>query len=385
METYFAPPERKSMEQIRESSERIANDHLALAMLNGFGGIVMILNEQRQLLTVNSNLLKMLQLTDKDSLLGLRPGEAIDCVHSADCINGCGTGIYCRNCGAVKCVMEVLKTNRASEGECLLNLGPDGAISMEFAIRAFPIDICDEHLIVVLLRDISTEKFNEAIEQTFFHDIMNTIQGMAGYANLFEFSQPVEYPELAQKIKLLSERLTEEVNFQRMVRKATSDEHDVPLQEVNMAEIASKLYKSYGEYWETQGRFLEIMPISKNLLVKSDPILIYRILTNMIKNAMEAIQKNDKVEVSCKTKDGSIVWEVWNQGVIPKDTASRIFQRFFSTKGSRGRGLGTYSMKLFGEHYLGGKIDFTTSEEEGTVFSFILPPQTGNKNQSLYS
>lgn len=39
----------------------------------------------------------------------------------------------------------------------------------------------------------------------------------------------------------------------------------------------------------------------------------------------------------------------------------RIFQRSFSTKGAKGRGLGTYSMKLFGETYLGGQVSFRSS------------------------
>ena len=46
---------------------------------------------------------------------------------------------------------------------------------------------------------------------------------------------------------------------------------------------------------------------------------------------------------------------------------SRIFQRSFSTKGSPGRGLGTYAMKLFGESVLGGQVDFETGAE-GTTF-----------------
>jgi sensor histidine kinase regulating citrate/malate metabolism len=49
-----------------------------------------------------------------------------------------------------------------------------------------------------------------------------------------------------------------------------------------------------------------------------------------------------------------------------------MFQRSFSTKGSD-RGLGTYSMKLLGERYLHGEVEFTTSQEEGTTFRLILP------------
>ena len=68
------------------------------------------------------------------------------------------------------------------------------------------------------------------------------------------------------------------------------------------------------------------------------------------------------------------VWDVWNSGVIPSNIQNRIFQRHFSTKASVGRGLGTFSMKLFGEKYLKGKVSFLSSVEKGTTFTFKLAP-----------
>ena len=68
-----------------------------------------------------------------------------------------------------------------------------------------------------------------------------------------------------------------------------------------------------------------------------------------------------------------IIWEIWNNGFIPADVQKRVFQRHFSTKATFGRGLGTFSMKLFGEHYLKGKVSFDSSESNGTTFRFRLP------------
>ena len=50
----------------------------------------------------------------------------------------------------------------------------------------------------------------------------------------------------------------------------------------------------------------------------------------------------------------------------------QIFQRSFSTKGP-GRGLGTYSVKLFTEQYLKGKVGFESLEGKGTTFFVSLP------------
>jgi C4-dicarboxylate-specific signal transduction histidine kinase len=63
---------------------------------------------------------------------------------------------------------------------------------------------------------------------------------------------------------------------------------------------------------------------------------------------------------------------VWNAGVIPAAVAPRLFERFFSTKGP-GRGHGTWAMRLLAERVLEARIEHTTSREEGTWFSLVLP------------
>ena len=64
---------------------------------------------------------------------------------------------------------------------------------------------------------------------------------------------------------------------------------------------------------------------------------------------------------------------VSNPEIMPQEVQFQIFQRSFSTKGEVGRGIGTYSMKLFGERYLGGKVDFVSYSPEGTTFRLSLP------------
>ena len=64
---------------------------------------------------------------------------------------------------------------------------------------------------------------------------------------------------------------------------------------------------------------------------------------------------------------------VHNGEVIPPEVQARIFQRSFSTKARHGRGLGTYSMKLFGERHLGGEVSFKSTPQAGTEFAIVLP------------
>jgi len=61
---------------------------------------------------------------------------------------------------------------------------------------------------------------------------------------------------------------------------------------------------------------------------------------------------------------------------IPPESRPQIWRRTFSTKG-RGRGLGTYGMKLFAENYLEGEVGFSSDEINGTEFFLRLPPAVG--------
>ena len=106
---------------------------------------------------------------------------------------------------------------------------------------------------------------------------------------------------------------------------------------------------------------------------QADLSLLLRVLSNMITNALEATAEAGVVRVRAERTDNGLSFSVWNEGTIAADVALRVFQRNFSTKGGAGRGIGTYSMKLFGEKILGGKVSFTTSPEAGTTFTLSLP------------
>lgn len=96
----------------------------------------------------------------------------------------------------------------------------------------------------------------------------------------------------------------------------------------------------------------------------------------MIINACEATQIGKTIKIWTEEQNNFISFCVWNDSEIPKDISLRIFQRNFSTKNKVGRGIGTYSMKHFGETILGGKVNFVTSKFDGTTFSFTLPKKS---------
>jgi signal transduction histidine kinase len=71
-------------------------------------------------------------------------------------------------------------------------------------------------------------------------------------------------------------------------------------------------------------------------------------------------------------RDDGVQFSVRNPGVIPPEVQLQLFQRSFSTKGAN-RGLGTYSVKLLTERYLGGRVWLNSNPDDGTVFHVWYP------------
>ena len=101
--------------------------------------------------------------------------------------------------------------------------------------------------------------------------------------------------------------------------------------------------------------------------------MLLRVMTNMLMNAFEATETGGEVKLDVVSDNDTISFSVWNKECIPENIQQRIFQQYFSTKNGNGRGFGTYSIKLIGEQFLGGRVSFTSLESQGTVFRFELP------------
>ncbi len=93
---------------------------------------------------------------------------------------------------------------------------------------------------------------------------------------------------------------------------------------------------------------------------------------------MKSTPKSAEHRIIVKTtqdQDGSLKFQVSdNGGGMSEETKRKIFASFYSTKGSRGTGLGLMvTSKIVMEH--GGAISFDSQEGMGSTFTIMLPPR----------
>jgi signal transduction histidine kinase len=112
-----------------------------------------------------------------------------------------------------------------------------------------------------------------------------------------------------------------------------------------------------------------------------DPNGIHNLLCNLVGNAIDACRFDpcpDKpghtVIIRCFLNEtGATVFEVEDDGAgIPENLNHKVFQEFFSSKGTEGTGIGLLVVQKVAEEH-GGNVTFVSKPGHGTVFTVTLP------------
>jgi K+-sensing histidine kinase KdpD len=371
--TDFATIERASRETIYESFSAVSNKTLLPEVLDAIPNICIIINQGRQIVFANRALLTFMGADDQLSVCGLRPGEALSCLHADETPAGCGTTDYCEICGSANAI------SRSNEGhessyDCRMTRH-DGQV-LDLRVWTTPLSIEGKQYTVMTMVDVSDEKRRRMLERVFFHDILNTAGAIRGFCELLTKRPPDQFEKVRSRIERLSTRLIAEIDAQKALTDAENKELFLDLAEVETDNLLFQVVDQHGDGVDSRNPVVEIDPKSDRVVFKSDPALLRRVIGNLLKNAIEASGQEEAVTIgSYRTREG-VEFRVHNKGSIPRDVQLQVFQRSFSTKGT-GRGLGTYSAKLLTERYLKGKISFASSPESGTTFKATYPLDLG--------
>jgi len=346
----------------------IAGNPLICRLLDAALEALVILNRERQIVFANKALTLLANAGDPRALCGLRPGEALDCVHAFEKEGGCGTTEFCRTCGAVNAILKS-HTGKTDIQECTISRSDGSALDLR--VKAAPISIDGEDYTLFSAIDISDEKRRKALERIFFHDLLNTAGALNGFSEFLQ-APSEETERVVKSIRALSKRLLEEIAAQRELLAAEGNELVVDPGFVNGMECIESIVSQYEAEPYRKRCVIRIDPSSSRVTFKTDHVLLRRVIGNLLKNAVEASKDGDVVTVGCFSGPGTVEFRIHNPAAMPEEVRPQVFQRSFSTKGS-GRGLGTYSAKLLTERFLKGRISFTSSPDGGTLFRVIYP------------
>lgn len=368
--TCFAPAERIEIEAIRRQTEVFLGMHCS-RLMDAVSTILLVLNGQRQAIFGNRSCLEFLGMT-LEQLQGQRVGELFNCIHAKENAGGCGTTEFCANCGAVRAILTGLAGARDLR-QCRMLRHKDRRVqALDLAVSTDPYLVEGEQFLVVSIADVSHEVRRRALEHIFFHDVLNVAGGLRGIAELLRAEAPKNLHREADVLFSSLDYLVDEIMSQKDLMAAENNELNPRMGEMDSVEFLKAVAESYASIPVARGIALLLDPDCEDFRLNSDPVLLRRVVGNMLKNAIEASREGQTVRLGCRRESREAVVWVHNQGFIPREAQLQIFNRSFSTKG-QGRGLGTYSILLLTERYLKGRVQFESDPETGTLFQVSLP------------
>jgi len=205
-DTYFASPDRTGKKELASEIAIANNNPVMTGLLHSISGLLAVLDENRQVIALNSSFLNFLGIEDQTGVLGLRPGQIVNCIHGNEKPAGCGTTKYCASCGAAIAIVTSLGQNTPVERICALTAKRgDTTVEISLLVRSHPIKVDNKRFLLLFLQDITILEQRAALERTFFHDFNNMLSGLVGLGKLLSGNENDK--NLANKILEVSLRL----------------------------------------------------------------------------------------------------------------------------------------------------------------------------------
>jgi len=359
---------------LRDAIEFASTSPIINAVLHSVGGALAVLDERQRVIALNESFLRLTGAIDPTDVLGLHLGEAVSCVHAIDGPDGCGSGSYCATCGAAMATRESEARGRPVEKDCELTSERDQQEHVaDLRVRAAPLHLDGKHFTVLFLRDVSSEKRRAALETVFFHDVGNIVAGLSGASELLVRGDQPDARELVDYIRHASSRLEREFRLQKALSSAGADTHRASRDTLPVDMLLQEIRSFFSQHPVSKDRSLHLDHVEPGLRISTDASLLVRALTNMLTNAFEATEPGGTVSLWTEEDDSAVSFHVWNEAAMNEEEVRHVFEKDYSTKEQLGRGTPAFAIRLIGEQFLGGKVAFTTSPIEGTVFTLRIP------------
>ena len=295
--------------------------------------------------------------------------EGLHCPHGIRSSDRCEFAEDCNLCSLHK-IADAAYQGASLGQNCRFIATDRETIELRFHATPASVDDVSGH-VLVSAQDITVECRNQLLAQLFFHDLLNTAGGLHGMAQLI-YSAPDCAAELKDDLCSIAESLVEELHQYRLLLDQDNEKLELLLQPASAAALLHDVTQTYLHHSACLNRHIVIAPSSIDFTFETDLTLMHRILGNLVKNALEACAAGDTIELGARREHGFNLFWCHNPQIIPPSMQRHLFLRSFSTKGA-GRGLGTYSVKLLTEHYLGGHVTLQSEAGTGTRFELAFP------------
>jgi two-component system sensor histidine kinase HydH len=207
------------------------------------------------------------------------------------------------------------------------------------------------------------------------HEIRNPLSSLDIHVQLLEEDLGALAPQMREQLTARLEIIHGELhrletivgNFLRLAGPSALD-----LEPVEVLKIVTHVCELLRP--EAAAREIVICPRAPESLpeITADPVRLTQALMNLVINAMQAVERKGRIEVSAALADGGVSLTVRDDGPgIPAEKLASIFDPYFTTK-PEGNGLGLWiAQQIITAH--GGRLQVQNAPDRGAIFTILLP------------
>ena len=203
------------------------------------------------------------------------------------------------------------------------------------------------------------------------HEIKNPLTPMRLSVQSFEQQFDPTDPSVSKKIEEFSSTLIHQIDTLSTIASAFSNFAEMPVQESELLDVVKITRLGMDIFTE---KYIVFEAPNEPLFARLDRTQLIRILTNLVKNAIQACDEvpEPSIVVRVEKKNNKVCIRVTDNGHgIKQEHIDKIFEPKFTTKTS-GMGLGLAMVKNIVETY-DGQIEVESSTSKGTSFFVWLP------------
>ncbi len=223
-----------------------------------------------------------------------------------------------------------------------------------------------------LLKQSERESAWREVAQQIAHEIKNPLTPMKLNVQYLDKAFREKDPDLDEKVKSISNSLISQIESLDKVAEMFSDLAKTRVRNFENVDLGKVIRESVQLFKNNTPVDISYQPadITERYFTLAFEKDLLRLFNNLIKNAIQAIEKNKKgtVNISLEAKDQFIIVTISDNGKgIDDEQKSKIFQPYFTTR-STGTGLGLAIVKNIVQE-IGGEISFESQKDNGTVFT----------------
>lgn len=240
-----------------------------------------------------------------------------------------------------------------------------------------------ECVAINISKEKQIEKLKEDLSGMIVHDLRSPLTAIKGGFDLLKimYAKDEKILKITKTGTFAVQKLISMMNDLLYITKFENGKIELERNEISLNTLMTECVNLHKPIAEREKKFVELVPMEKEIKVFADSDKIFRVFANLIINAIKFSPSNSSVFVSAERQENKVRIKIQDKGEgIPEQYLDKIFDKFTQVKSrklgrSTGTGLGLTFCKMVIEAHE-EQIWVESKLGEGSTFIFTLPTTT---------